>query len=123
MMLRYGEKGVDSMVELWKESKNAELPLDPAKLHSMMMAKAAANYASDVAKQAKQLELDQDPEVKAMVEKMEGSLGSNGEEVSKGDESGEVNNFAAGFLQVRLEYFIWVIKCDCETLYASRKSP
>merc|ERR1719402_1057267 len=34
-----------------------------------------------------------------MVEKMEGTLGSNGEGVSKGDENGEVNNFAAGFLQ------------------------
>lgn len=96
---KYGEKGVDSMVEVWKESKASETALDPAKLHSMMMAKAAANYASEVAKQAKQLELDQDPEVKAMVEKMEGTLGSNGEEISKGDESGEVNNFAAGFLQ------------------------
>jgi len=95
---KYGEKGVEAMVEVWKQSKEEETPLDATQIHSLMMAKAAANYASNVAKQAKELELDEDPEVKAMVDQMEGTF--SGEKISKaGDETGDVNSFAANFLQ------------------------
>lgn len=91
---KYGEKGIDGVVEAWEETKASGKKMDPNEIHSIMMAKAASKYASNVADRAKQLELDEDPEVMAMVEDLADKFKPNIQE-----EIDQSSNLATNFLQ------------------------
>jgi len=63
---KYGEKGVDAMVEAWKSQEAKETEPDLNAIHAIMMAQAATRYEEEVKEEAKSLGLSDEEAVETL---------------------------------------------------------
>jgi len=99
---KYGEEAVDAAVKSWEENKTKDERKELKALHSIMMAKAAKTYSENVEKQAIELGLEEDPEVKAMIQETEELakiLNSNKVESTEVKVDDFANNFLSNISQ------------------------
>jgi len=63
---KYGDEGVDAMVEAWKSQDAKKTEPDLNAIHAIMMAQAAARYEEEVQEEAKSLGLSEDEVIEAL---------------------------------------------------------
>lgn len=64
---KYGAEGVDAVRKSWEITKDQEGSSAQKQMHALMMAQAAARYKEQVEKEAKELGLEDDEEVKKLL--------------------------------------------------------
>jgi len=74
---RHGALGIDALKEAWQEVKEKNITGEEAITHVFMLAEAKVRYAKEVEEEAKELGLENDPDVIKLIQTMNPEIGDD----------------------------------------------